>query len=276
MQEKLIRLRIWQIISLFAFSIFLYQFAQWQQGIWVVISVTAIIGPFYSGLTINKALQRAGGTLAGLMISFLLMLFLRYNDQLLFIIGIILTWFVAFAMAQEYKYFIMLVTVIICINFAYLNIPYIDYSLLHYVATRGMGVFIGILVFLIFEYLIYHNHHSQKSSHFYYQIHRKKLMHLMSQLLVALEKNQITQAYLESHISFIFDLFNKYQQVQNVYGSSQIDHHFNLSIFQLTRLMKLYLYYCQILSCTFLDNEKTKKKQLVIFNRLLMIAKKGK
>lgn len=112
-REQLIQLRIIHVTILFALALFIYQWSEWSDALWIPISVLAIIGPFRPGLTINKAKQRVLGSIAGLLISILIWFLIHYNYNLLVIIALLLVCGVAFAALQEYTYFIMLVTVML-------------------------------------------------------------------------------------------------------------------------------------------------------------------
>lgn len=153
MREKLIKTRILHLSLLFAVSIFVYQYTQWEDGLWIPISVLAIMGPFRPGLAINKAGARILGTLAGLIISLVVWVIMRYSYNLMFIYAIIAAYCVAFAMLQEYRYFILVVTVILCINFNYMNPQY--YNEFYYIINRGICVLTGVSLFLFAEYFIF-------------------------------------------------------------------------------------------------------------------------
>ena len=143
MQEQLIRLRILHITLLFALALIISQFSNWDDSLWIPISVLAILGPFRPGLSLNKASQRVIGTYAGLILSILVWLVLRYNYVLVFVFALVLVYALAFAMLQQYKYFIMLVTIVICINYDYMNLP-LDFNVIYYLANRGICVAVGV------------------------------------------------------------------------------------------------------------------------------------
>lgn len=152
-KEQLIHLRIVHVIIMLATALFIYQYSQWEDGLWIPISVIAIIGPFRPGLTINKAKQRVLGTIAGLLLSVIIWFILHYNYNLLVIICLILIYGVAFAALHEYTYFIMLVSIMLCINFDYMNLFFNNEII--YVANRAMCVLVGVCICQFYEYFIF-------------------------------------------------------------------------------------------------------------------------
>lgn len=152
-REQLIHLRIVHVVIMLATGLFIYQYSQWEDGLWIPISVIAIIGPFRPGLTINKAKQRVLGTIAGLLLSVIIWFIIHYNYNLLVIICLILIYGVAFAALHEYTYFIMLVSIMLCINFDYMNLFFNNEII--YVANRGMCVLTGVCICQFYEYFIF-------------------------------------------------------------------------------------------------------------------------
>lgn len=161
-REQLIHLRIVHITVLFAVALFIYQWSQWSDGLWIPISVLAIIGPFRPGLTINKAKQRVLGSIAGLLISILVWFLIHYNYNLLVIIALLLVCAVAFTALQEYTYFIMLVTVMLCVNFDYMNLFFNNEIV--YIVNRGMCVLTGVCLCQFFEYFVFKHSYSNAQS----------------------------------------------------------------------------------------------------------------
>ena len=147
--------RILQVVGLIVLSLLVAQVLQWDQGLWVAVSVTAIIGPFSASLTIEKSRNRIIGTIAGLLIATVLEIFLRYNYQLVFLVGIILAYVLGFAVQQNYRYFIMVVTVAICLNFEYMNLPFTSFEPISFLIARFMAVLAGIALFLFIQKYVY-------------------------------------------------------------------------------------------------------------------------
>ena len=143
--------RILQVVGLIILSLLVAQVLQWDQGLWVAVSVTAIIGPFGASLTIEKSRNRIIGTIAGLLIATVLEIFLRYNYQFVFLVGIVL----GFAVQQNYRYFIMVVTVAICLNFEYMNLPFTSFEPISFLIARFMAVLAGIALFLFIQKYVY-------------------------------------------------------------------------------------------------------------------------
>ena len=147
--------RILQVVGLIVFSLLVAQVLQWDQGLWIAVSVTAIIGPFSASLTIEKSRNRIIGTIAGLLIATVLEIFLRYNYQLVFLVGIVLAYVLGFAVQQNYRYFIMVVTVAICLNFEYMNLPFTSFEPISFLIARFMAVLTGIALFLFIQKFVF-------------------------------------------------------------------------------------------------------------------------
>lgn len=152
-KEQLIHLRIVHVVIMLATALFIYQFSQWDDGLWIPISVIAIVGPFRPGLTINKAKQRVLGTIAGLLLSVIVWFIIHYNYNLLVIVCLILLYGVAFAALHDYTYFIMLVSIMLCINFDYMNLFFNNEII--YVVNRGVCVLVGVCICQFYEYFVF-------------------------------------------------------------------------------------------------------------------------
>ena len=152
-RDQLINLRIFHVVVMLATAIFVYQYSQWDDGLWVPISVIAIIGPFRPGLTISKAQQRVLGTIAGLLLSVIIWFIIHYNYNVLVIICLILLYCVAFAALHDYTYFIMLVSIMLCINFDYMNLFFNNEIV--YVVNRAICVLVGVCICQFYEYFVF-------------------------------------------------------------------------------------------------------------------------
>jgi uncharacterized membrane protein YccC len=153
--------RILQVVGLIVLSLLVAQVLQWDQGLWVAVSVTAIIGPFSASLTIEKSRNRIIGTIAGLLIATVLEIYLRYNYQAVFIVGILLAYILGFTVQQNYRYFIMVVTVAICLNFEYMNLPFTSFEPISFLIARFMAVLAGISLFLFIQKYVYGDHNAK-------------------------------------------------------------------------------------------------------------------
>jgi hypothetical protein len=162
LRDELIRKRILHLALLFAASLFLYQFTQWEDALWIPISVLAITGPFRPGLALHKAQQRVLGTVVGLFISIIVWLVLRYSASLLVFYAIIACYIIAFTVLNEYKYFILMVTIFLCINFSYMH-PF-TYSEIDLLINRGLCVFTGVLLLVFAEKYLFKNYYSNAIS----------------------------------------------------------------------------------------------------------------
>ncbi|MBT8615608.1 FUSC family protein [Polynucleobacter paneuropaeus] len=155
------KIRILQVVWLIVLSLLVAQVLQWDQGLWVAVSVTAIIGPFSTSLTVEKSRNRIIGTIAGLLIATVLEIYLRYNYQAVFIVGILLAYILGFTVQQNYRYFIMVVTVAICLNFEYMNLPFTSFEPISFLIARFMAVLAGISLFLFIQKYVYGDHNAK-------------------------------------------------------------------------------------------------------------------
>lgn len=155
------KIRILQVVWLIVLSLLVAQVLQWDQGLWVAVSVTAIIGPFSASLTVEKSRNRIIGTIAGLLIATVLEIYLRYNYQAVFIVGILLAYILGFTVQQNYRYFIMVVTVAICLNFEYMNLPFTSFEPISFLIARFMAVLAGISLFLLIQKYVYGDHNAK-------------------------------------------------------------------------------------------------------------------
>lgn len=140
-----------QVVGLIVASLLIAQILQWDQALWVAVTVTALIGPFSTSLAIEKSRNRIIGTIAGLLIATVLEIFLRYNYQTVFIVGILLAYILGFTVQQNYRYFITVVTVAICLNFEYMNLPFTSFEPISFLIARFMAVLTGISMFLLIQ-----------------------------------------------------------------------------------------------------------------------------
>lgn len=155
MPAKLIHRRIIQICLLLTVALLLSRVPQWEHGSWVLISVGAIIGPFSPLLTFRKSMLRALGTTAGLLLSATLIATFSHLPWTIPLLGVLLAFGLGFTVQQDYRYFIMVVTVAIALNFSDMYVPYTPFEPLSFFASRAMGVFIGIAVYVTLEWLVF-------------------------------------------------------------------------------------------------------------------------
>jgi len=157
-REKLINIRIIHITLMFMTALFIYQYVQWEDALWIPITVVAIIGPFRPGYSIDKAKQRILGSIAGLLLSLIISVFLHYNYFLLSVTAVVLIYFTAFTALLQYRYFIMMVTIMLCINFNFINLAI--NSEVTYLVNRFICVFTGIFICQFFEYFIFKRYYT--------------------------------------------------------------------------------------------------------------------
>lgn len=152
-REQLIHLRIIHVVIMLATALFIYQFSLWDDALWIPITVLAIIGPFSPGLSISKAKQRVLGSIAGLLLSLIFWLIIHYNYNLLVPLAVVLIYCVAYSLLQEYTFFIMLVTIMLCINFDYMNLFFNNE--IFYLISRAMCVLVGVIICQFYECLVF-------------------------------------------------------------------------------------------------------------------------
>jgi uncharacterized membrane protein YccC len=136
-------------------ALFLSRAPQWEEGIWVVISVCAILGPYAPSMTLQKSIERIMGTTAGLLLSVLCILIFSYVPIAIPFLGVALAYTIAFTALQNYKYFIMVVTMAIALNFADMYVPYTPFEPMSFITSRGMAVLIGVTAYLIMEHIFF-------------------------------------------------------------------------------------------------------------------------
>lgn len=161
-REQLIHLRIIHVVVMLATALFIYQFSQWDDALWIPITVLAIIGPFSPGLSINKAKQRVLGSIAGLLLSLIFWLVIHYNYNLLVPLAVVLIYCVAYTLLQEYTFFIMLVTIMLCINFDYMNLFFNNE--IFYLISRGLCVLTGVIICQFYEYYVFRSSYANATS----------------------------------------------------------------------------------------------------------------
>ena len=155
MQSKSVKLRIRQVCLLVVLALFVASFTQWEHGLWIAISVAAIVGPFSTALTIQKAANRTYGTAAGLLLSAVLQFYLRYEYHSIFLLGIVIAYSIGFSVQQNYRFFIMVVTATVCLNFGYMNLAFTTFEPLSFLVARLIAVFVGIMVFMAVQRGVY-------------------------------------------------------------------------------------------------------------------------
>jgi|GEM_PF-1871429 len=149
------KIRILQVTCLIVVALLVVKLTQWEQGLWVAVSITAIVGPFSTSLSLEKSRNRIIGTIAGLLLATILEMFLRYFYQFVPIVGVFLAYCLGFALQQNYRYFIMVVTVVVCLNFEYMNLPFTSFEPLSFLVARFIAVTLGIALFLFIQKYIY-------------------------------------------------------------------------------------------------------------------------
>ena len=155
MPAHLMHRRILQVCLLLGVALLFSRVPQWEHGSWILISVGAIIGPFSPLLTFRKSMLRALGTTAGLLLSAVLIATFSHLPWMIPILGVLLAYGIAFTAQQDYRYFIMIVTVVIALNFADMYVPFTPFEPLSFFASRAMGVFIGIAVYVTLEWFVF-------------------------------------------------------------------------------------------------------------------------
>ncbi len=155
MQSVATRTRVNQITILVAISFLFYQFASWDHGVWIIISTVVVAGPFSTFLSHQKAKDRFLGTLVGLVVAAGIEYYLLFNPSQLPVVAVLLAFVAGFMVTQPYKYFIVIITTCTCLAYTYMNIPYTTFSPMSFLVDRGMGVFVGVLIFLVMQRFVF-------------------------------------------------------------------------------------------------------------------------
>lgn len=155
MQSLATRNRAIQITILIGVSFLFYQLTNWQHGIWVVISTTAVVTPFSTFLTVQKAQFRFLGTMVGLVITCAIEYYLKFNPSHLPVLTVIITFIVGFMALQSYRYFIIMITLATCLVYSSINAPYTSLTPVMFLIDRGMGVFMGVLIVLLMQRFVF-------------------------------------------------------------------------------------------------------------------------
>ncbi len=182
MPIALIHRRILQVCLLLAVALLFSRVPQWEHGSWILISVGAIIGPFSPLLTFRKSMLRALGTTAGLLLSAILIALFSHLPWSVPVLGVLLAYGIAFTSQQDYRYFIMIVTVAIALNFADLYVPFTPFEPLSFFASRAMGVFIGIAIYVTLEWLLFGRKEQRRWAQANNTVYEQKLLTILDRL----------------------------------------------------------------------------------------------
>lgn len=155
MQSIATKTRINQVTLLVGISFLFYQFANWEEGIWVIISTVVVAGPFSTFLSYEKAKDRFLGTLVGLLVAAGVEYYLRFNPAQLPVVAVLLAFIAGFMATRPYKYFIIIITTCTCLGYTYMNMPYTTFAPMSFVVDRGMGVFVGVLIFFLMQRFVF-------------------------------------------------------------------------------------------------------------------------
>lgn len=161
MQSVATRTRVNQITILVGVSFLFYEFSNWQQAIWVVLSTVVVAAPFSTFLSFEKARNRFLGTLVGLVCAFFVEYYLRFNPDQLPVVGVLIAFVAGFMVTKSYRYFIILVTLCTCLGYTYMNVPYTSFAPMSFLIDRAIGVFFGVLIFLLMQQYVFGNGNSK-------------------------------------------------------------------------------------------------------------------
>ena len=161
MQSVATLTRINQIAILVGISFLFYALTNWEQGIWILISTVVVAGPFSTFLSYEKSKDRFLGTLVGLVVASLIEYYLRFNPSQLPVVAVGLAFIAGFMATRPYKYFIIMITVCTCMGYTYMNMPYTTFSPMSFLVGRGMGVFVGVLIFFVMQRFVFGNGNSK-------------------------------------------------------------------------------------------------------------------
>lgn len=210
-REQLIHKRIIHVVIIIVSAFFVAQFTNWSDALWICISALAIIGPFSHGGSIKKAKQRLLGSIAGLLLSVLVWFFLQNFPNTLPIVAVIFIYGVGFCLLQEYTYFIMLVSIMLCLNFDYMNLFF--NTEVAFLTNRIICVFTGVAICQFYEYFIFR--HSYNNIPF-------------------VEKERLDQLIISR-----WECVNKYAVATTIVDATAIDECINPIIAEINRLEEL-------------------------------------
>ena len=145
------RTRVNQITIMVAASFLFYELSNWEQAIWVVYSTVVVAGPISTFLGFEKARDRFVGTLGGVLVAFCIEYYLRFNPSHLPVVAFLLALVAGFMMTRPYRYFILVITTCTCMGYTYMNMPYTSFAPTSFVIDRTIGVFVGVLIFYLFQ-----------------------------------------------------------------------------------------------------------------------------
>jgi hypothetical protein len=155
MQSVATRTRVHQVTIIVAVSFLFYEYANWVEGFWVILSTVVVAGPFSTFLTFEKAKDRFLGTLVGLLFAAGLEYFLRFNPSMLPPVAVAMAFIGGFMMTRPYKYFVIIVTIAVCLAYVDMNIPYTSFGQISFLIDRGLGVFVGVLIFFALQRFVF-------------------------------------------------------------------------------------------------------------------------
>jgi hypothetical protein len=147
-----LRTRINQITILVGVAFLFYQITNWEQGIWILISTFMLVGPISTFLGYEKAKDRFLGTTVGVLIAFCIEYYIYWMPSQLPVIAFIVAVMVGFMVTRPYKYFIIMITTTTCLGYTNMNMPYTSFEPISFVVYRLLGVFGGVLLFLVVQH----------------------------------------------------------------------------------------------------------------------------
>lgn len=161
MQSIATKNRINQITLLVFVTFLFYQLTNWVGGYWIPLSAIVIVTPFSTFLTFQKAKNRFLGTIVGLFAAILLQYYLRNFPEQLPVIVVMIAFTLGFVMSKDYKYYIAVVTLAVCLSFSYTNAPYTSFEPSSLFLARLMGVFGAVIIFLLLQTYIFGNNNAR-------------------------------------------------------------------------------------------------------------------
>lgn len=94
-------------------GVFIYKYFNINHGYWIPLTVLIVIQPYY-GATLKKSIERISGTVAGIIVGGLIML-LPIPREVYTILLIVVTFFVAYFLRNNYKVGVFFVTIMMVI-----------------------------------------------------------------------------------------------------------------------------------------------------------------
>lgn len=214
MQSVATRTRDSQITLLVAISFLFYECANWEEGIWVVISTVVVAAPFSTFLSFEKARNRFLGTLVGLVIAACVEYYVRFNPSQFPMVAVIIAFIAGFMATKSYRYFVIIVTLCTCMGYTYMNMPYTTFAPMSFLMDRAIGVSVGVMIFYLMQKFVFGDANSKLEL---LEESYNTLTKLQKTLLEYKESSTLTTAY-----KCAADIFSNTRDINSYIGTANL------------------------------------------------------